>query len=73
MSDNVFLTAWADLMNPVKRRQAIERQRVMALFTSREHARKVWDQGDETSCESPGLEDAWLYLQIIGDGSYCTV
>jgi len=73
MTDNEFVMAFSDLLNPVKRRAEMQRQRTMAMFRDQEHARQVWDDWDGLSGEMPNGEDAHLYLNLIGDGEYCAV
>ena len=53
-----------------KAQRDADNARIMALFSSRDHARKVWDDWD---CVSQEGEDAHAYLNMIGDGEYCAV
>jgi hypothetical protein len=75
MTNKVFLEYWYNLMNPIGRQQAVQREAVKVMFVDRDHARRVWDEWDGISSDppSPNGEDAWLYLSITGDGAYCTV
>ena len=66
----VFLMAWAELIDPVKRETAILNQKISAMFRDRDHARAVWDEWDGVSV---GGEEAHHYLNLIGDGRYCVV
>ena len=70
MENDTFVMAWSDLIDPAKRKRLIQNQKILAMFRDQAHARAVWDEWDGTS---EGGEEAWSYLNIIGDGQYCCV